>query len=328
MISIAVGQSGFSALLEEELTVLRGVKCQEKDDSAVLYNDKMLHKTVFPHFICESVSIIEADTVNNLAGSIFDFFINANKNHQIENTWNSIFIESKVINGLSRRSSSVSDAFDAIIKKRMSRISKLMNTGNKLEKGKHRGLFVYFFDFNKVAVGINFFYNGQRRMADDSVAPSRSYLKVEEAYGISGNSPGEGDIVVDLGAAPGGWSYSAAKRGAISYAIDNGPLKGGAKDNNHIIHLKSDAFKYVPEQKIDWLFCDMVEEPHRIIEIIEQWFTQRRCRAFVINFKFGHVNPITLIDEIEKNSIINKTEYTLIHLYHDRDELTITGLLV
>ena len=43
-----------------------------------------------------------------------------------------------------------------------------------------------------------------------------------------GLEPMPGERVCDLGAAPGGWSYSAAKRGASVVAVDNGPLKGGA----------------------------------------------------------------------------------------------------
>lgn len=83
-------------------------------------------------------------------------------------------------------------------------------------------------------------------MADDDAAPSRSYLKVEEAYIVLGREPQAGETVVDLGAAPGGWSYSAAKRGATVVAIDNGPLKGGAFGNQLITHRLEDAFKFQP----------------------------------------------------------------------------------
>src|SRR5205085_3415482 len=90
------------------------------------------------------------------------------------------------------------------------------------------------------------FVHGPRRMADDDLAPSRSYLKVEEAYVVLGREPQPGETVCDLGAAPGGWSYSAAKRGAQVIAIDNGPLKGGALDRPLIEHRREDAFKFSP----------------------------------------------------------------------------------
>jgi 23S rRNA (cytidine2498-2'-O)-methyltransferase len=104
-------------------------------------------------------------------------------------------------------------------------------------------------------------------MADDSLAPSRSYLKVEEAYIVLGREPVAGETVVDLGAAPGGWSYSAAKRGARVIAVDNGPLKGGALDHPLIEHRREDAFHFQPPtgEVIGWLFCDLVEEPHHVM---------------------------------------------------------------
>jgi len=92
-----------------------------------------------------------------------------------------------------------------------------------------------------------------------------------------------------LGAAPGGWSYSAVKRGARVIAIDNGPLKGGALDHPRIEHRREDAFKFTPgDARYDWLFCDMVEEPHNVLRnIVEPWLAGRWCRRFVINLKFG-----------------------------------------
>lgn len=327
MKNIAVCQSGFSSLLEEELLSYKNTNTLLKTDSAVVFAGNIPSKTAFPHYICGDVSEISGSSVNNIAGAVFDYFINANKDCKIEDSWHALFIGEITINGLSRRISNVMDAFEGIIKKRMSRVSKMMNLNERPEIGNNRGLFVYFYEFDKIMIGTDFLYNGQRRMADDSQAPSRSYLKVEEAYGVLGYEPGEYETVADLGAAPGGWSYSAAKRKAEVTAIDNGPLKGGAKENIYIKHLKADAFKYMPDKRVEWLYCDMVEEPHRVIELIEKWFENRKCTYYIINLKFGHVNPIKLIEEIKKNSIISATEYKLIHLYHDRDEFTITGIV-
>ena len=126
-------------------------------------------------------------------------------------------------------------------------------------------------------------------MADDPFAPSRSYLKTEEAFAVCGIEPKDGETVVDLGAAPGGWSYSAAKRGGFVTAIDNGPMKGGAKDHPNIQHYRDDAFKFKPKEgeNFDWLLCDLVEEPHHVMRMIRQWFENGWCKQFVINFKFG-----------------------------------------
>ena len=67
-------------------------------------------------------------------------------------------------------------------------------------------------------------------------APSRSTLKLEEAWHhfipreqweqrLSGDMTG-----VDLGAAPGGWTYQLVKRGMLVTAIDNGPMAESLMD--------------------------------------------------------------------------------------------------
>jgi len=130
--------------------------------------------------------------------------------------------------------------------------------------------------------------HGQRRMADDDAAPSRSYLKVEEAFVVLGSEPQAGETVVDLGAAPGGWSYSAAKRGARVIAVDDGPLKGGALNNSLIEHRTGDAFHFNFEENTayDWMLCDLLEEPHHVMKnLVEPWLARGWCKRFVFNLQ-------------------------------------------
>jgi 23S rRNA (cytidine2498-2'-O)-methyltransferase len=139
--------------------------------------------------------------------------------------------------------------------------------------------------------------------------------------------------VCDLGAAPGGWSYSAAKRGARVVAIDNGPLKGGALDHPRIEHRREDAFKFsaAAAENYDWLFCDLVEEPHHVLrDLIEPWLENRWCRRFVINLKFGRVDPIALLGELRAPGsplMRHAPAMQIRHLYHDREEFTVVGEL-
>jgi 23S rRNA (cytidine2498-2'-O)-methyltransferase len=136
---------------------------------------------------------------------------------------------------------------------------------------------------------------------------------------------------VDLGAAPGGWSYSAAKRGARVIAVDNGPLKGGALNHPLIEHRLEDAFKFtVAEgQVFDWLFCDLVEEPHHVMQnIVTPWLANGWCRRFVINLKFGHVDALALLREVRAAGspfVQHATGFRVRHLYHDREEFTVIG---
>jgi 23S rRNA (cytidine2498-2'-O)-methyltransferase len=134
-----------------------------------------------------------------------------------------------------------------------------------------------------------------------------------------------------LGAAPGGWSYSAAKRGARVIAVDNGPLKGGALNHPLIEHRLEDAFKFTPPEGggYDWLFCDLVEEPHHVMQnIVAPWLEHGWCRRFVINLKFGHVDALALLREIRAaDSALARhgVNRHIRHLYHDREEFTVVG---
>jgi 23S rRNA (cytidine2498-2'-O)-methyltransferase len=232
---------------------------------------------------------------------------------------------------LGRRISAVESAFSEILKKKLSRVAKLASTERPRGVGLARGLFVFFTDFGRAFVSREAWCHGQHRMADDDLAPSRSYLKVEEAYVVLGREPVEAEIVCDLGAAPGGWSYSAAKRGARVIAIDNGPLKGGALNHPQIEHRREDAFKFAPvaETRFDWLFCDMLEEPHHVLQhIAGPWLESGWCRSFVINLKFGRVDPVALLGELRSLAspfVRANARFAIRHLYHDREEFTVVG---
>ena len=199
--------------------------------------------------------------------------------------------------------------------------------------GEARGLFVWFADFGRAFAARTAYLNGPSRMADDAAAPSRSYLKVEEAYGIVGAEPQPGERVCDLGAAPGGWSYSAAKRGARVVAVDNGPLKGGARSHPLIEHRRADAFGFRPGagEAFAWLFCDLVEDPQKVLRlIVRPWLGGRWCRRFVVNLKFGRVDPIALLGRLRApgSPLAARAQgVRIVHLYHDRDELTVAGAL-
>lgn len=325
----AICQNSFEALARDELADLRGVTPLSQTSGCVTYSGK-LNNCVFPHFFANESETLEGAGIKTLAGQIFDYFITNTETVQFEAPWYAVFLDSRAEPGLSRRMKSIKETFFEILKKRMSRVSKLAIDNLPPKPGSYTGLLVYATNFNTVNAACFFHYNGQCRMADDPLAPSRSYLKVEEGYRILERSPLQNDSVVDLGAAPGGWSFSAAKRGATVWAIDNGPLKKGALQWETIIHKKADAFKFVPNHRVDWLFCDLVEEPHHVLQMISQWFANRKCRSFVINFKFGHVNPIKLISELENpNGLLAPHMHNakIVHLYHDRDEVTIVGTL-
>lgn len=290
-----------------------------------------LCELAFAHLIFGEGKAVAGESVNALAQQIAGYFLESLRGERIEAPWPCVFGGPAELVGLGRRTSAVEKAFLELLKKKLSRVAKLASPDLPREGGEQRGLFVWFNDFKEAVVARSLLCNGPRRMADDDAAPSRSYLKVEEAYRVLGREPVAGETVVDLGAAPGGWSYSAAKRGAKVYAIDNGPLKGGALGHPQIEHLMEDAFRYSPPggQAVDWLFCDMVEEPHHVLRnIVEPWLARGMCRHFVINLKFGRVDAVGLLRELRSGSspfVAHAENVRIRHLYHDREEFTVVG---
>ncbi len=327
---LSLCQHGYEALLERELTEA-GRAVTEKGPGWALAADGAVADLAFPSLTLLAPREFRGESVNALAQQLADFFLESLRGERIEAAWPCVFQTVPEVVGLGRRASGVEKAFGELLRKKLNRIAKLAELEIPRTSGAVRGFFVHFVDFGRVYASREAWLGGQRRMADDDLAPSRSYLKVEEAYLVLGREPQAGETVVDLGAAPGGWSYSAAKRGARVIAVDNGPLKGGALNNPLIEHRLEDAFKFAPAngEVFDWLFCDLVEEPHHVMRnLVTPWLGGRWCRRFVINLKFGHVDSLALLREIraaDSPFTRHATGVRIRHLYHDREEFTVVG---
>lgn len=323
---------GFESLLERELAEA-GLAVEEHGGGWVRAAAAAvaLPELCFASLVLEDAVELRGESVNQLAGAVLDWWLAALAGERIDGAWPCVWATAAELEGLGRRAAGVEKAFHERLKKRLGRVARLAESNGPAGLGPATGLWVFFADFGRVFVARTAIRGGQRRMADDDAAPSRSYLKVEEAYGVLGREPMAGETVVDLGAAPGGWSYSAAKRGASVIAIDNGPLKGGALDHPLIEHRREDAFGFQPAagEPVDWLFCDLVEEPHHVVQnLIAPWLTHRWCRRFVVNLKFGRVDALALLREMTAPGSPFVTETAVLrvrHLYHDREEFTLVG---
>ncbi len=331
---IARCQSGFEDLLARELES-RGGRVLAEGGGWVQCGELAVapEELCFAHQVMIAPQRVEGDSVNRLAGAVLDIWLAAIKDQRIESAWPCVFTAAAELDGLGRRMAAVEKTFREQLKKRLGRVARLAVDDVPGGVGRVAGLFVFFSNFGEAWVAQEILRGGQRRMADDAEAPSRSYLKVEEAYGVLGAEPAPGELVVDLGAAPGGWSYSAAKRGARVIAIDNGPLKGGALDHPLIEHRREDAFGFRPsaDEPVDWLFCDLVEDPHHVARnLITPWLINGWCKRFVVILKFGRVNASALLAEMthaDSPFVQTTSRLRVRHLYHDREEFTLVGEL-
>ncbi len=326
-------QPGFEELLAGEIAA-RGGRVIGQGGGWLQAEGASPEELCFAHSVWLEPVRVAGESVNQLAGAVLDFFLGSMRGERVEAAWPCVFATAAGLDGLGRRASGVEKAFHPLLKKRLGRVARLAEPEVPAGVGPVRGLFVLFTDFGEAWLARDVVRGGQRRMADDALAPSRSYLKVEEAYGVIGYEPDGGETVVDLGAAPGGWSYSAAKRGARVIAIDNGPMKGGALDHPLIDHRREDAFGFRPAagEVIDWLFCDLVEEPHHVARnLIAPWLVNGWCRRFVVILKFGRVDPVALLREMTRPDspfVAHTRKLRVRHLWHDREEFTLVGEVI
>lgn len=176
---------------------------------------------------------------------------------------------------------------------------------------------------------------GIPRLKMPGAAPSRSTLKLDEAirWFLSADQQAalfkSGMTAVDLGAAPGGWTWQLVQRGCLVTAIDNGPMQNELMKTGMVEHLKTDAFTYAPEKRVDWLVCDMAERPLHVSRLIARWFTSKQCRNAIFNLKLPMKKRLNSVQEcihlIEQKLIQANIEYTIQakQLYHDREEITV-----
>lgn len=201
-------------------------------------------------------------------------------------------------------------------------------------------LHLFFLDSGTAHLGVSWadrgspWHMGIPRLRLPRAAPSRSALKLGEAFlsllsEAERNERLKGSMrAVDLGAAPGGWSWQLTQRSLLVTAVDNGPMNRELLAQGMVEHIRADGFRYRHRKPVDWMVCDMVEQPARIAALVADWVAEGRARDCIFNLKLPMKKRF---DEIERcRDIVEhrlgraRLGYRLRmrHLYHDREEIT------
>ena len=202
-----------------------------------------------------------------------------------------------------------------------------------------RTLHLFFLNSTEVYVGwsepadASPWEGGILRLKSPADAPSRSTLKLEEAFLTFLDQPTrtdwlrEGRTAVDLGAAPGGWTWQLVKHGLLVTAIDNGAMDAKLMASGQVEHLRVDGFRYTPPRPVNWVVCDMIEKPARIAELIAHWLAAGHAQRAIFNLKlpmkkrFEEVEHCRqIIDDVLQGKAY---EIAIKQLYHDREEVTV-----
>ncbi|EMP55698.1 23S rRNA C2498 ribose 2'-O-ribose methyltransferase [Marinobacter santoriniensis NKSG1] len=165
-------------------------------------------------------------------------------------------------------------------------------------------------------------------------APSRSALKLEEAWKVflpperELDYLGGGKKAADLGAAPGGWTWQLVRQGMSVYAVDNGPMNADLMATGQVEHVRADGYSWRPHRGIDWMVCDIVDQPRKTAHLVVDWVGSGLCRYTVFNLKLPmkkrYEEWLICRDILDEGLRAAGIGYRLQarHLYHDREEIT------
>ncbi|WP_018139214.1 MULTISPECIES: 23S rRNA (cytidine(2498)-2'-O)-methyltransferase RlmM [unclassified Thioalkalivibrio] len=181
---------------------------------------------------------------------------------------------------------------------------------------------------------------GKPRLRAASDAPSRSALKLEEAWHTfipAEQWPerlAEGMQAVDLGAAPGGWTWQLVRRGMHVHAVDNGPMDERLMATTQVEHHREDAFVWEPPNPVIWLVCDIVDKPARVAARMGDWLERQLCREAIFNLKLPMKKRWQTVRDCLEHLHERLSDAGLAYevrarqLYHDREEVTVHIRLV
>jgi 23S rRNA (cytidine2498-2'-O)-methyltransferase len=175
---------------------------------------------------------------------------------------------------------------------------------------------------------------GIPRLRQPKGAPSRATLKLEEAWHhfIPAHEwewrLANGMHAVDLGAAPGGWTWQLVRRGMFVDAVDNGPMAKALMESGLVTHQRVDGFLYRPAKPVHWLVCDIADKPARVASLISHWALEGYCREAVFNLKLPMKQRYAEVQKLAERMAAQfanaglDVELAFKQLYHDREEVT------
>ena len=196
-------------------------------------------------------------------------------------------------------------------------------------------LHIFFHSYQHCEIGLSWAGNrcrwpmGIARLKFPEQSPSRSYLKLEEAIKefylpLGGLQVADGKQAVDMGAAPGGWSFNLLRHNMQVTAIDNGSMHPDLFATGRLTHHRADAFHFQPSQPIDLLVCDMVEKPDLVNQLLLRWYDLKWCQDLIFNLKLPMKKKFPTVEKALEPWLSRQPKKLVAkQLYHNRDEVSV-----
>jgi 23S rRNA (cytidine2498-2'-O)-methyltransferase len=164
------------------------------------------------------------------------------------------------------------------------------------------------------------FPNGEIHFVEDRVTPpNRAYLKLWDVFTRLGVAPAPGELCLDLGACPGGWTWVLAGLGARVISVDKAPLDPRIEAMPGVSVRRESAFGLDPAAlgPVDWLFSDVICYPERLLRLVERFMASGQVGNFVCTIKFQGET-----DHAVAAAFAAIPGSRLMHLFHNKHELT------
>ncbi len=158
---------------------------------------------------------------------------------------------------------------------------------------------------------------------DKDGPPNRAYLKLWEAFTRLGAFPRPGELCLDLGSSPGGWSWVLAHLGARVFSVDKAPLAPHIAGHPLVEYCRGSAFAVEPQLvgNADWLLCDVACYPERLLGMVRTWIQQSGCVNMICTIKFAGKTDFAVLEDFlripdssARHLFVNKHEVTWVRL--------------
>lgn len=167
------------------------------------------------------------------------------------------------------------------------------------------------------------FPNGEVPLAELRVGPpNRAYRKLWEAFVLLDRYPAQGDLALDLGASPGGWTWLLSRLGCHVVAVDRAPLDETVSRRDHVETVQASAFGLEPDDLLHgrvphWVCSDVACYPERLLPLVERWTSLDPTPTLIFTLKFQGETDHEIAERFK--SIRGSR---VVHLHHNKHELT------
>jgi 23S rRNA (cytidine2498-2'-O)-methyltransferase len=152
-----------------------------------------------------------------------------------------------------------------------------------------------------------------------SAPPNRAYLKLWESLTLGHIRLSADDVVADLGASPGGWTWVLSDIVKHVYSVDKAPLNENITKRQNVTYFSEDAFTASPTKfkNCNWMFSDIICTPLRLLELVETWLNAGQVKNYHCTIKFKGSCDFDIL-----RKFLNIENSKIIHLYQNKNEVT------